>query len=374
MYEIKKDYSKDELFDEMGIRRLKDSYLRDDEKSPQDRFAYVAKSFGSNQEHAQRLYDYASRHWLSFATPILAYGKSSRGLPISCFLSYMDDSAEGLVDTLSEVNWLSMLGGGVGIGIGIRSEDEKSVGVMPHLKIYEASSLAYRQGKTRRGSYAAYLDIDHPNIIQFIEMRKPTGDQNMRCLELHHAVNISDKFMELIEKCMKDDSVDDVWELKDPGTNIVKDKISAKWLWEQLLEIRMRTGEPYFHFIDTSNRFLPEFQKEKGLKVHQSNICVTGDTLIKIKDGDEEEEISIHDYIEKWEFGFYNDPYVWSFDGNEWMWAKVDLAAKTALVDELIEIEYDGKVLKCTPEHRILTKNRGYVEAQNLLEDDEIVT
>jgi len=273
MFEVEKDYSRDALFDPMGLRRLRDSYLKDDEASPQDRFAFVAGSFGSNQEHAQRLYDYASKHWLSFATPILAYGKSSKGLPVSCYLVFMPDSAEGLVDTLSEVNWLSMLGGGVGIGIGIRSEDEKSVGVMPHLKIYEASSLAYRQGKTRRGSYAAYLDIDHPNIVQFIEMRKPTGDQNMRCLEIHHGVNVSDKFMRLIERCMRDDTVDDTWELRDPGSSVVKDRISAKWLWEQLLEIRMRTGEPFFHFIDTSNRCLPEFQKEKGLSIKQSNIC-----------------------------------------------------------------------------------------------------
>ena len=218
MFEVEKDYSRDALFDPMGLRRLRDSYLKDDEASPQDRFAFVAGSFGSNQEHAQRLYDYASKHWLSFATPILAYGKTSKGLPVSCYLVFMPDSAEGLVDTLSEVNWLSMLGGGVGIGIGIRSEDEKSVGVMPHLKIYEASSLAYRQGKTRRGSYAAYLDIDHPNIVQFIEMRKPTGDQNMRCLEIHHGVNVSDKFMRLIERCMRDDTVDDTWELRDPGS------------------------------------------------------------------------------------------------------------------------------------------------------------
>lgn len=270
---IEIDYSRDALFDEMGLRRLKESYMLDTETSPQQRFAYVSKTFASNPEHAQRLYEYSSKHWLSYATPILAYGKSKRGLPISCFLSYMEDSAEGLVDTLSEVNWLSMLGGGVGIGVGIRSEDDKSVGVMPHLKVYEASSLAYRQGKTRRGSYAAYLDISHPNIVPFIEMRKPTGDQNMRCLELHHGVNIPDKFMEIIEKCMEDPDYDDTWELRDPGSSVVKGTISAKWLWELILETRMRTGEPFLHFIDTSNKHLPEFQKKLGLDVKQSNIC-----------------------------------------------------------------------------------------------------
>ena len=166
----------------------------------------MAETFGSNPEHAQRIYDYASRHWLSFSTPILSFGRSKKGLPISCFLTYMEDSAEGLVDTLSEVNWLSMLGGGVGIHVRIRSADEKSVGVMPHLKVYDAACLAYRQGSTRRGSYAAFLDIDHPDIIPFIEMRKPTGDQNMKALNLHHGVNLSDAFMEKIEASMRDSS------------------------------------------------------------------------------------------------------------------------------------------------------------------------
>ena len=153
---IKVDYSRDGLFDELGIKRLKESYMREDETSPQERFAYVSHSFGSNPEHAQRLYNYSSKHWLSYSTPILSFGRSKRGLPISCFLPYLDDSAEGLVDTLAEVNWLSMLGGGVGIGIGIRSADDKSVGVMPHLRTYDASSLAYRQGKTRRAPAARW--------------------------------------------------------------------------------------------------------------------------------------------------------------------------------------------------------------------------
>jgi ribonucleoside-diphosphate reductase alpha chain len=270
---IKVDYSRDGLFDELGIKRLKESYMREDETSPQERFAYVSHSFGSNPEHAQRLYDYSSKHWLSYSTPILSFGRSKRGLPISCFLPYLDDSAEGLVDTLAEVNWLSMLGGGVGIGIGIRSADDKSVGVMPHLRTYDASSLAYRQGRTRRGSYAAYLGIDHPDILIFLEMRKPTGDQNMRCLNLHHGINITDDFMHLVEKCMLDPTADDTWELKDPHSGEVRDTVSAKELWQRILEIRMQTGEPYLHFIDTSNRHLPDFQKKLGLSIKQSNLC-----------------------------------------------------------------------------------------------------
>ena len=194
-------------------------------------------------------------------------------MPISCFLNFIEDTAEGLVDNLSETNWLSMLGGGVGIGFGIRSADDKSTGVMPHLKIYDASSLAYRQGRTRRGSYAAYLDISHPDIIPFLEMRKPTGDPNVRCLNLHHGINITDDFMHIIEQCMLDTEANDDWQLKDPHSGEIRETVSAKHLWQQILELRMHTGEPYIHFIDTSNKMLPQFLKDKGLKIHQSNLC-----------------------------------------------------------------------------------------------------
>ena len=270
---IEIDLSRDELFDKLGLQRLRESYMREDEESPQHRFAYVSTTFASNPEHAQRLYDYSSKHWLSYSTPILAYGRTGKGMPISCFLNYIEDTAEGLVANLSETNWLSMMGGGVGIGFGIRSSDEKSTGVIPHLKTYDASSLAYRQGKTRRGSYAAYLDISHPDITEFLEMRKPTGDQNRRCLNLHHGVNISDRFMELIERCMQDSDADDGWNLIDPHSGEIRDTVSAKALWQKILELRMETGEPYIHFIDTSNRLMPEFQKKLGLKIHQSNLC-----------------------------------------------------------------------------------------------------
>ena len=267
------DLERDKLFDELGVKRLQESYMKDDETSPQHRFAFVSKAFGSNKEHAQRLYEYSSKHWLSYSTPILSFGRSKRGMPISCFLNYIEDTAEGLVDNLSETNWLSMFGGGVGIGFGIRSADDKSTGVMPHLKIYDASSLAYRQGRTRRGSYAAYLDISHPDIIPFLEMRKPTGDPNVRCLNLHHGINITDDFMRIIETSMLDKDANDDWPLVDPKSGEVREVVSARSLWQQILELRMHTGEPYLHFIDTSNRHLPKFLKDKGLKVHQSNLC-----------------------------------------------------------------------------------------------------
>jgi len=271
--DIRVDYTRDTLFDEAGLKRMKESYMKDDETSPQQRFAFVSKTFSSNKEHAQRLYDYSSKHWLSYSTPILSFGRSKKGLPISCFLNYIEDTAEGLVKNLSETNWLSMVGGGVGIGFGIRSADDKSTGVLPHLKIYDAATLAYRQGRTRRGSYAAYLDISHPDIIEFLEIRKPTGDQNVRCLNMHHGINIPNEFMELIEKCMLDIEADDKWALRDPHTQEVKSYISARELWQRVLEMRMMTGEPYLHFIDTSNEQLPAFLKSKNLKIHQSNLC-----------------------------------------------------------------------------------------------------
>jgi ribonucleoside-diphosphate reductase alpha chain len=270
---IEIDYSRDALFDKLGIQRLEESYMREDETSPQHRFAYVSTTFASNLEHAQRLYDYSSKHWLSYATPILSFGRSKRGMPISCFLNFIDDTAEGLVENLSETNWLSMIGGGVGIGFGIRAADDKSTGVMPHLKTYDASSMAYRQGRTRRGSYAAYLDISHPDVGQFLEMRKPTGDPNIRCLNLHHGINITDDFMEIIQRCMAEPEADDSWNLTDPKSGEIRETVSAKELWQKILELRMMTGEPYLHFIDTSNRMMPQFQKDLGLKIHQSNLC-----------------------------------------------------------------------------------------------------
>ena len=270
-YEI--DLSKDELFDDLGKTRLRESYMKEEEESPQERFKFVCDFFSSNEEHAERLYTYASNHWLSFSTPILSFKNEKRQLPISCYLSYLDDSSEGLVECLSEVNWLSMMGGGVGIHVGIRESDAKSVGVMPHLKVYDASTLAYRQGKTRRGSYATFLDISHPDIIQFLEMRKATGDQNFRTLNLHHGINISNAFMEKIEHAMRDPDYDDTWQLISPASNEVVDTISAKDLWQRILETRMQTGEPYLVFIDNANDKLPNWLQAKGLKIHGSNLC-----------------------------------------------------------------------------------------------------
>lgn len=254
----------------------------DGETSPQERFAFVAHSFGSNPEHAQRLYDYASKMWLSFSTPILSYGKTARSLPISCFASFLGDSMRSILDTSSETRMLAVVGGGVGLHVGLRPGDKKSSGIIPHLKTYDVDTLAFKQGTTRRGATAAYLNIDHPEIIDFLEMRKPTGgDPNRKCLNLHHGVNLTDAFMERIEKLSlyhdqytKEEKEElDRFPLVNPYNGEVVEYVSARSLWERLLTIRMETGEPYCWFIDTANRALPDYQKALGLRNNGSNLC-----------------------------------------------------------------------------------------------------
>ena len=269
------DYSRDQGFDIIGLQRLRDSYMRKDETSPQQRLAYVSKQFSSNPEHAQRLYDYASKFWFGYATPILSFGRNAQSLPISCFLNFVEDTKHGLINNLSETNWLSMMGGGVGVYWSTRGQDEKSVGVIPHMKVYDDSSLAYKQGTTRRGSYAMYLDISHPDIIEFLEMRKETGDPRRKCLNLHYGVNIPDEFMHIIEACMLDKNYDDAWELKDPKTGRVHEVVSARNLWEKIIELRagQGRGEPYLHFTGNSNKTVPQYLKDQGYKISQSNLC-----------------------------------------------------------------------------------------------------
>jgi ribonucleoside-diphosphate reductase alpha chain len=261
--------------DQIGLDRMNDSYYLSGETSPQHRYAFVSAAFGSNPEHAQRLYDYSSKHWFGYATPILSFGRNKRSLPISCFGTYIPDTAEGLIETWAETNRMSMLGGGVGLYFGIRGQDEKSVGLIPHAKTYDTSVLAYKQGTTRRGSYALYMDISHPEVVEFLNMRKVSGDPNRKCLNLHNAINISDSFMEIIERCMADPKADDSWQLIDPITKQVRDTVSAKELWQEILELRAGAGrgEPYIMFSDTVNRAAPEAYKKHGLKVHHSNLC-----------------------------------------------------------------------------------------------------
>lgn len=374
---IEIDFSRDSKFDEIGLERLKDSYTMEGETSPQQRYAYVASQFSSNPEHAQRIYEYMSNHWFGPSTPVLSYGRNAAGLPVSCFLNTVPDSKEGLVDTLSETNWLSMLGGGVGVYFNIRGADEKSVGVIPHMGVYDRSSGAYKQGTTRRGSYAMYLDISHPDIIEFLDMRKETGDQNRRCQNLHHGVNIPDSFMEIIDRCMRDKDADDSWELRDPASGKLHEVVSAKDLWIRLLELRSGAGrgEPYIHFIGNSNKAVKQVLKDRGYYIRQSNLCLVGDTQISVRCAGVEEMVPLDLFVARFEMGYYTEaPQVKTWNGQDTTWSTVTAAAETAVVEELYEIETPkGNVIKCTGNHKIFTKNRGYVEAQHLVETDEVL-
>jgi ribonucleoside-diphosphate reductase alpha chain len=267
------DKNRDKRLNKFSIDLLKNYYMLPEEDSPQEAFARAALAFcAGDNELAQRIYDYASQQWFMFSSPILSNapqpGSTSRGLPISCFLTFVDDSLEGLMDHSEELRWMSVKGGGVGgHWSSIRSNSEISPGPIPFLKTVDADMTAYRQGKTRKGSYAAYMDVSHPDIIEFLNIRLPTGgDVNRKCFNLHNAVNISDDFMEAVVK-------GDDWNLLDPNDGSVRDTVKARDLWQRILVTRFRTGEPYLNFIDEANRQLPEFQKDLGLKIHGSNLC-----------------------------------------------------------------------------------------------------
>ena len=275
------DYSRDTNLTEAGLRILKDRYLTDKEQSPQEAFYRVAKVFSDDSEMAERIYNYVSKLWFMFSTPILTNGGTKKGMPISCFLNYVPDSREGLTNHYTENAFLASVGGGIGGYWGhIRSDGtgtsggSQSSGSIPFMHVVDSEMLAFSQGKTRRGSYATYQDISHPEIEEFLELRKPSGgDIHRKCLNLHHGVNISDKFMSIINQCTINPSANDDWELIDPHTDKVIRTVSAKRLWQKILETRVATGEPYLSFIDTIQKSLPLSQKKLGLKVHHSNLC-----------------------------------------------------------------------------------------------------
>ena len=278
---VKIDYSKDSMLTEFSKKTLQDRYLVGDEKSPQEAFARAAEAFADDEAHAQRIYDYASNLWFMFATPVLSNGGTKRGLPISCFLNYVDDSREGITGHYTENAYLSSMGGGIGGGWSdVRAQGTKtskgseSTGVIPFMKVVDAEMLAFSQGVTRRGSYASYLHMSHPEIEEFLDVRKPTGgDVNRKCINLHHGVVIPDKFMEIIHRAAHEENFSDDWELIDPHSGEVKKVVSARTLWVKLLQNRMESGEPYLMFEDAVQADLPEFQKRKGLKVNHSNLC-----------------------------------------------------------------------------------------------------
>ena len=275
------NYNRDKYLSEFSIKTLNDRYLLKDEVSPQQAFARAAEAFSDNEEHAQRLYDYASKLWFMFSTPILSNGGTTRGMPISCFLNHVEDSRGGITSHYTENAFLSSVGGGIGgdwssiRGVGSStSNGSESTGVIPFLKVVDGEMLAFSQGITRRGSYAAYLDISHPEIEEFLDIRKPTGgDINRKSTNLHHAVVITDDFMWLIEKATREDNFNDAWELIDPHTKKVVKTVPAKTLWVKLIQNRVETGEPYIMFKDTVDAALPKYQQDLGLEVHHSNLC-----------------------------------------------------------------------------------------------------
>ena len=270
---IKIDRTKDQNLTNFGRATLSDRYLGQNE-SYQDLFARVASVYADDNLHAQRLYNYISNLWFMPATPVLSNGGTERGLPISCFLNEAGDSLEGILDLWSENVWLAARGGGIGSYWGnLRSIGEKigkvgkTSGIIPFIKVMDSLTLAISQGSLRRGSAACYLPIDHPEIEEFIEMRRPTGgDVNRRSLNLHHGVLVTDDFMRAVE-------TDDQWPLRSPKDGSVQQTISARNLWIRLLTARVETGEPYIVYIDTVNRQIPQHHKLAGLKVKTSNLC-----------------------------------------------------------------------------------------------------
>tara|TARA_A100000171_G_scaffold53091_1_gene76686 strand:- start:37710 stop:39704 length:1995 start_codon:yes stop_codon:yes gene_type:complete len=273
---FKLDYSKDKLLTDYAIGMLEDFYMMSHEDSPQDAYARASVAWATYEgetdwELAERLYTYVSNKYFMFASPVLSNApngtKKDRGLPISCFLTYVPDTLDGLISHTSELRWLSIFGGGVGgHWSDVRTVSDIAPGPIPFLHTVDADMIAYRQGRTRKGSYAAYMDVSHPDIMEFINIRIPTGDVQRKALNLHNAVNISDEFMHCVFN-------NEPWHLKDPKDNSVKETVNARKLWERIIEIRFRTGEPYLNFIDTANNSLPSNLKNIGLKIHGSNLC-----------------------------------------------------------------------------------------------------
>src|SRR5215510_1881791 len=284
------DRRRDDLLTAFGKATLTDRYLLPGE-SFQDMFARVACAFADDVAHAQRLYDAMSRLWFMPATPVLSNGGATRGLPISCFLNAVPDSLEGIVSTWNENVWLASSGGGIGTYWGqVRSIGEavrggETSGIIPFIHVMDGLTLAISQGSLRRGSAAVYLDIHHPEIEEFLEIRKPTGDFNRKGLNLHHGINVTDAFMQAVREGTR-------FPLRSPKTNAVVRDVDARQLWQRILETRLQTGEPYLLFIDAVNRAMPRHQRELGLKVSTSNLC-SEITLTTGKDHRDEERTAV---------------------------------------------------------------------------------
>lgn len=356
---VRIDLSRNNHFDAFTLQTYEDRYQLPGEPSPQEALARAAAAFADDEDHAQRLYDYVSKGWFMFATPLLSNGGSKRGLPISCFLSTAEDSREGIFAHWTETGWLSSVGGGVGGYWPLRSTGKKtsngssSTGQIGFIAVMDRLILAVSQGGTRRGSYAAYVDIDHPEVEEFITMRKPTGgDANRKGTNIHNAVNITDAFMWAVR-----DDTD--FELRDPKTREVTKTVRARDLWRLIIDTRMQTGEPYLHFVDASNRALPEAQKAKGLRVNQSNLCVAPDTELLTSEGYKPIGSLVNQPVKVW---------------NGLRWSPVTVE-HTGVDQELIRVWFeDGSHLDVTPYHKFYDEagqeiRAGELKAGTVLED-----
>lgn len=255
-------------FSKHALSLLESYYMKEsDDGDTQTAFKRASNAYTQNKDLAERIYQYASKGWFMFSSPILSNAENN-GMPISCFLTYVPDTVEGLIEHTEELRWMSVMGGGVGgHWDDIRAVSKKAPGPIPFLKTVDSDMVAYRQGSTRKGSYAAYLDVSHPDIVEFLNLRVPTGgDTNRKCFNINNAVNLTDDFMKAVMQ-------GDKWDLIDPSDKTVRDTLDARELWQRILEVRFRTGEPYCNFIDEANRHLPQTLKDKGLKIHGSNLC-----------------------------------------------------------------------------------------------------
>ena len=355
-YHITIDRDRDEWLGEASLILLKEGrYMLDSEECGQEALARAACAYASDQEHAQRIYEYASRLWFMFASPVLSNAANAKGLPISCYLSQVDDSREGLSENWKESLFLSTSGGGIGTDMSLirsvgtkNSRGTSTPGLIPFIKVLDSITAASRQGEVRRGATAVYLDVGHPEIEEFIAMRDESdgGDMNRKCMTLHHAVNIPDDFMKAVVN-------GSLWVLYDPHTKEAVKSIPARDLWQKILHSRMKNGEPYIHFVDASNRAMPEELKKKGLRINQSNLCVAPETLILTKELGEVPIDSVSGSLVS----------VWN--GEEW--SEVT-PTKTSDYSRLMYVElgrYGG--LWCTPEHKFYLSNlKGPIPAHSL--------
>ena len=346
------ELSRNALIDEFGHTTLKERYMLPDEPTPQHAFARACAAFADDVDHAQRLYDYVSKQWFMFATPLLSNGGTTRGLPISCFLTAIEDSRESISAHYDEVIWLSSTGGGIGTYYGdlrekgaTTSKGSSSTGVIPFMGVDDRLILAVSQGGTRRGSMAVYLDVHHPEIREFIVLRKPNGgDQNRKALNLHNGVNITDEFL----RCVK---TGEPFALRSPKNNEIVGYDDARELWHLILETRKQTGEPYMFHVDEANRRLPEPQRRAGLRVRHSNLCVAPLTQVLTDDGYRPIKALVDQIVQVW-------------NGEAWSTVTVK---KTSDDAKLVRVWFeDGDYLDCTPEHKLYTDEGREVRAGEL--------